>query len=176
MPKEQVLSILGKPDYRRFDNTFEEWEYNPTFSVNVMIVTFENGKVSGLDSFAQRTQPQQQPQPQVNNNTPVILPPSNRRPIRVIGDAEFNSLYNTVKNKPFKDEQISLIRDVAVNTVFNCKQTKQLMEIFPFDDEKLKVVESLSNNISDRENIYLLIDALDFLPSKEKARALLQRR
>ncbi|MBP1616922.1 MAG: hypothetical protein H6Q14_749 [Bacteroidetes bacterium] len=174
MSKEQVLSILGKPDYRRFDNAFEKWEYNPTFSVNVMVVTFENGKVSALDSFAQKLPAQTQPQ--TSNNPPVILPPSGRRPIRVIGDAEFNSLYKLVKSKPFKDDQVGLIRDASVNTVFTCKQTKQLMNIFPFDDDKLKVIEFLSNNISDRENSYQLIDALAFLDSKDKARAFLQRR
>ncbi|OJU52797.1 MAG: hypothetical protein BGN96_10240 [Bacteroidales bacterium 45-6] len=174
MSKEQVLSILGKPDYRRFDNAFEEWEYNPTFSVNVMVVTFENGRVSSLDSFAQKLPAQAQPQ--TSNNPPVILPPSGRRPIRIMGDAEFNSLYKLVKSKPFKDDQVGLIRDASVNTVFTCKQTKQLMTIFPFDDDKLKVIEFLSNNISDRENSYQLIDALDFLPSKDKARAFLQRR
>lgn len=175
MSKEQVLSILGKPDYRRFDNAFEEWEYSPNaFSEKVMVVTFENGKVSGLDSFAQK-QPAQT-QPQTSNNTPVILPPSGRRPIRVISDVEFNSLYKSVKSKPFKDDQVGLIRDASFNTVFTCKQTKQLMTIFPFDDDKLKVIELLSNNISDRENSYLLTDALDFSSSKDVARGLLQRR
>lgn len=174
MSKEQVLSIMGKPDYRRFDNAFEEWEYRPTFSVNVIIVTFDNGRVSALDSFAEKTQVQ--PQPQSNNTTPVILPPSNRRQIRAIGDAEFNSLHRLVKSKPFKDDQIALIRDASVNNGFTCRQTKQLMDVFSFDDDKLKVIELLSNNISDKENSYQLIESLSFSSNKDKARGLLQRR
>ncbi len=176
MPKEQVLSTLGKPDYRRFDNEFEEWEYSPNaFSEKVIIVTFENGKVSGLNSFAEKTQAQAQaqPQPPANNRPIAILPPVNRT-IRVISDADFSLFYKSVKGKPFKDDQMSLIRDASVSNAVTCKQTKQLMDIFPFDDEKLKVIECLSNNIYDRQNSEQLIEALTFSTNQNKARALLR--
>jgi hypothetical protein len=179
MSKEQVISALGKPDFRRFADNREEWEYNKggiiSNFLSVVIVVFEDGKVSSLDSFSEYL-PVQQPQPQTPAAAPGVILPSREWAKRVMNDVDFNSLYKLAKDKPFKDNRYEIIRDAAANNAFTCKQIKSLMGLFSFDDDKVMVIELTSTNIYDRQNISILIDALDFSTSKEKARKMLLER
>ena len=58
MTQRDVESILGKPDYRRFDGDMEEWEFHrdngtPVLTSEPMtiIVQFANKKVISMDTF-----------------------------------------------------------------------------------------------------------------------------
>lgn len=58
MTKEDVSKLMGTPDYRRFDNGIEEWEYKfDIFNLNrraieTVKIMFEGGIVFGLDTFS----------------------------------------------------------------------------------------------------------------------------
>lgn len=62
MLHQDVESILGKPDYRRFDGALEEWEYHKISSVvyatpMTIIVSFIDGRVTGMDTFGGHGRP-----------------------------------------------------------------------------------------------------------------------
>ena len=50
---------------------------------------------------------------------------------------------------------------------FSCAQCYKLMNLFSFDDDKIRVVELLANNLTDKENYSILADALTFGSKKE---------
>lgn len=55
MSKQEIAKIFGTPEFRRFDRGMEEWEYRKlilvTGEVKVTVITFEDGKVCGMNTF-----------------------------------------------------------------------------------------------------------------------------
>ena len=100
------------------------------------------------------------------------LPPHDNhvRPGRVISNNDFQQLYNRVKSKPFKDDQLELLSIGVGNRYFSCQQCIRLMSIYTFDDDKLKVLDIVAPRIADRENYEDIVDSLDFLSSQDKVR------
>ena len=89
-------------------------------------------------------------------------------------DNTFDAFYNKVKNKPFKDDKFELLGLKVKDYSFSCKQCIKLMNLFTFDDEKLNVVDLLASSIRDKENYDDVIDELDFISTKEKAKKILK--
>ncbi|WP_291529868.1 DUF4476 domain-containing protein [Bacteroides sp. UBA939] len=176
MTQEEVSSILGKPDYRRFDHELEEWEFVKyvanTSGPTTIIVGFIDGRVVSMDSFQRYLNP------------PVAVYPSAEvgggsisHPHVTIGrgmnERDFQAFYRKVKSKPFKDDQLELIAIDMENKELTCSQCVRLMSIYTFDDEKLKVLDIVASQIADKENYDKIIDALSFISSQEKARVAL---
>lgn len=177
MPQQEVYKLLGAPDFRRFNPNQEEWEYirrNFSSSVQrVIIVTFENGAVNSLNSFEE---PDPTTPAQKSNNSPStavrpsnIFPPNNR-PVRVMNDANFNIFLRALRDRPFRDDRYKMIQDSKVNNAFSCQQIRQVMDLFSFDDEKLRVLELISPNIFDPQNAQIIMDGFSFSTTKDKAR------
>lgn len=61
MSQEEVSHLLGKPDFRRFDNGSEQWEYTKTnmstAANTVIIIDFVDGMVTNMDSFESNITP-----------------------------------------------------------------------------------------------------------------------
>ena len=54
MNETEIISLLGKPDYRRFKGNREEWEYRNSTVLNdpsIYRITFVDGKVNSFDSY-----------------------------------------------------------------------------------------------------------------------------
>lgn len=173
MSQEEVSHLLGKPDFRRFDNGSEQWEYTKTnmstAANTVIIIDFVDGMVTNMDSFESNTTP-----PPVAvcppNEIITVVPPNHpdhsgphRPKHKAMNPHDFENLYKKVKNKAFKDDQMELLSVGVVNNYFTCKQTARLMSIFTWDDEKMKVLRMISNRIVDRENGKEIIKTLDSL-------------
>ncbi len=179
MTKEQVSSILGNPNYRRFDNNTEEWEYEKYLSmssdVTTIIITFDNNVVSNMNSFdGDIRESRQLPKPVIVERPIVVRPPhgSSAPYGREMKDEEFNAFYSKIKNKPFKDDQLELLQTGAENRFFTCKQCLRLMSIYTFDDDKLEVCRVIIPRIVDRENYDKIVDGVSFISSQEKVRAM----
>lgn len=184
MTKKEIVKLLGEPDFRRFDDQYEEWEYKKTHPLTqetkIIIVDFINERVSHMNSFSGDTYP---------NPSVVVAPPAeieyghsrprhpDRRPglSQAIGEKEFQQLYNKVKQKPFKDDQLELLQIGIANHNVTCKQCIRLMSIYTFDDEKLKVLEIVAPHIIDAENYEDIIKSLSFISSEEKAHKILRQ-
>ena len=183
MSQEEVSHLLGKPDFRRFDNGSEQWEYTKTnmstAANTVIIIDFVDGMVTNMDSFESNITP-----PPVAvcppNEIITVVPPSHpdhsgphRPKHKAMNPHDFENLYKKVKNKAFKDDQMELLSVGVVNNYFTCKQTARLMSIFTWDDEKMKVLRMVSNRIVDRENGKEIIKTLDSLFTQDDARKIL---
>jgi hypothetical protein len=54
MTTDEVRSVMGRADYRRFDHDNEVWEYRTKLvdgDYDVVTIVFQNGKVTSLESF-----------------------------------------------------------------------------------------------------------------------------
>lgn len=55
MTKQEVTTLFGVPEYRRFDGGIEEWEYQIlsviTGDTKVVVITFDRDRVSGMNTF-----------------------------------------------------------------------------------------------------------------------------
>ena len=89
---------------------------------------------------------------------------------------EFDVLYRKVKEKAFKEQQMELIEIGSLDSRFACHQCRRIMEIFKFDDDKLRVLDIMAPHIVDKKNAPMLIDALTFESNKNKAVEILRRR
>jgi len=185
MSQSEVSKLLGQPDYRRFNGDLEEWEYEKGIWGNagytVIVVGFADGRVVNMNSFRDDT-------PSVVTTpapTSVVEVPnysmterhSRRRSLfflKKMDDNTFDAFYNKVKNKPFKDDKFELLGLKVKDYSFSCKQCIKLMNLFTFDDEKLNVVDLLASSIRDKENYDDVIDELDFISTKEKAKKILE--
>ena len=161
MSRQEVTKILGTPEYRRFDRDIEEWEYSRVLSgkSNItrtqIVVTFEGGRVVAMVSGG------------VVIDSPV--------PVYVKGmhPEDFRHFYERVKSRPFKDDQIEMMRTVARNNSLNCAQCASLMALYTFDDDKMKVLRIFASNIADPENYEAILDIIDSLFKKDDAKKIL---
>lgn len=179
MSKREITNLLGNPDFRRFDHEYEQWEFiktDPLYGTTIIIVDFLDERVSNMDSFngdnVAQTPPPIAVYPPNDIEYERPLPPHNNhiRPGRVISDSDFLQLYNKVKSKPFKDDQLELLSIGVGNRYFTCQQCIGLMSIYTFDDDKLKVLDMVAPRIVDRENYEDIVRALSFLSSQDKVR------
>lgn len=185
MSKKEIVKLLGEPDFRRFDDQYEEWEYKKenvlTQETKIIIVDFVNDRVSHMNSFSGDIHPHPPvvvaPPAEIEYDYPHPRHPE-RRPDRHLSKAmdenDFRQLYNKVKQKPFKDDQLELLEIGISNRYVTCNQCIRLMSIYTFDDEKLKVLEIVAPNIIDAENYEDIIESLSFISSEEKAHKILR--
>ena len=173
MSRQEVTKILGTPEYRRFDRDIEEWEYSRVLSgkSNIsrtqIVVTFEGGRVVAMDSFSgePRTLPVVPSEVVIDSPAPVY--------VRGMHPEDFRHFYEKVKSRPFKDDQIEMMRTVARNNSLNCVQCASLMALYTFDDDKMKVLNIFAPNIVDPENYEAILDVIDSLFKKDDAKKIL---
>lgn len=183
MSQEEVSHLLGNPDFRRFDNGSEQWEYNKTnmstTANTVIIIDFVEGRVTNMDSFEPNIVPPPVaicPPSEVITVVPPSRPnhPDQHRPgHKPMQPQDFENFYKKVKNKAFKDDQMELLSVGVVNGYFTCQQTARLMSIFTWDDEKMKVLRMVSDRIVDRENGKEIVKTLDSLFKQDDAKKIL---
>lgn len=181
MSQEEVGHLMGKPDFRRFDDRSEQWEYNSHNALKgtnaIILIDFTDGKVTNMDSFETPTAPP----PQV-----AVCPPSgitaevspqptgpHRPKHKAMSPQDFESLYKKVKGKPFKDDQMELLSVGVTGSHFTCRQAARLMSLFTWDDEKMKVLGMVAGRIVDPENGNEIVKTLDSLFKQDEARGML---
>lgn len=185
MSQKEVARLLGKPDYRRFDQGSEQWEYRKTnmtigASPNMTIlIDFVDNRVTNMDSFDDTY-----PAPPI-----AICPPAPPEEVildtgkhprphlpekRSMDPKDFENLYNKVKKKPFEDEQMELLSIGVAGRYFTCDQVARLMSIFTWDKEKMKVLNMVSQRIIDKENRELIVKKLDSLFKQDDVRKMLE--
>lgn len=174
MNAEEVSSVLGKPDYRRFNQNLEEWEYRKWLSGSdaVVIVSFENGRVVSMDSF-EHPQPPQIP---VAPAPPVVVPEphsSHENRLHRMSDAEFQEFYRKVKAEPFSDERNDMIRALSKSKRLTCRQCAKLLSFYSFDDEKMTVFRWFAPNLIDKENYKEIQKQFDFSFDQEDIKKIL---
>ena len=174
MTRKEVIATLGKPEFRRFNNGIEQWEYHKTHwggEKTVITLDFQDDKVIALDSY-DGTFPPVTAYPPIGTYPPY--PESQGYPQRP--QSWFDLLYRQVKEKPFKDDRLKLLQDAACRYRFTCSEVAELLKLFNFDDERLEALEILQPAISDYRNSDSIIDSMTFISGEKKAKEILARR
>ena len=177
MSPQEVVSIMGKPDLRRFNEVGEEWLYykSDLFNSYTYVISFSDDKVTALDSF---TNP---PQNQSENVVAVVPPPppvnehNYRRRTHVVGEEEFSHLMRNIKEEPFKDDQMKILQlSINGNRLFTCRQCVRLMSLTVFSDEKKDIFRLVAPYIIDPENYKLIVNDISVFSEDEVRNTLIR--
>ena len=178
MTKREVVDLLGNPEFKRSYNGIEQWEYKKLHfisgAVTTILLDFQHDKVISFNSYAGDTPSPTYPPIAICPPAPVEERPSLAYPTD--DQAWFQELYQKVKDKPFKDERLKILREAARQSDFTCDEIVQLMKIFNFDDERLEALVILEPTIIDRENTDRIVDSMTFISGEEKAKNILNKK
>lgn len=178
MTKREVVDLLGNPEFKRSYNGIEQWEYKKLHfisgAVTTILLDFQHDKVISFNSYAGDTPSPTYPPIAICPPAPVEEIPSLAYPTD--DQKWFQELYQKVKDKPFKDERLRILREAASQSDFTCDEIVQLMKIFNFDDERLEALAILEPTIIDRENTDRIVDSMTFISGEEKAKNILNKK
>lgn len=178
MTKREVVDLLGNPEFKRSYNGIEQWEYKKLHfisgAVTTILLDFQHDKVISFNSYAGATPSPAYPPIAICPPAPVEEIPSLAHPTD--DQKWFQELYQKVKDKPFKDERLKILREAARQSDFTCDEIVQLMKIFNFDDERLEALVILEPTIIDRENTDRIVDSMTFISGEEKAKNILNKK
>ena len=178
MTKREVVDLLGNPEFKRSYNGIEQWEYKKLHfisgAVTTILLDFQHDKVISFNSYAGDTPSPTYPPIAICPPAPVEEIPSLAYPTD--DQKWFQELYQKVKDKPFKDERLKILREAARQSDFTCDEIVQLMKIFNFDDERLEALVILEPTIIDRENADRIVDSMTFISGEEKAKNILNKK
>lgn len=189
MTQSEVRAIFGgEPDYRRFDGGMEEWEYKRYSSTSggwtIVLVRFLEGRVEGLDSFADRSanlNAVSVTSPSPTAVTTVVTTP-NHPPVRepkrlgIMLDKEFDDFISKLKFTIGTDDQKKLIIRVMQEHDFTSAQARKMIgEIF-MPSDKVEMMIKIYPYIVDKRNFNQVIDLLSYSGDRDKVREAIGRK
>lgn len=86
-----------------------------------------------------------------------------------VSPPDFEKLLSIVSGQTFASNQLPMIQAAGLCGWFTCSQCAALMNIFDFDDNKLKVVEYLAPHLIDPIRCQPIIEQLSFISDRQKA-------
>ncbi len=147
MTKEQVRQLLGEPYGKSLNEYGDFWEYDGVYDgergemlVRDIIEFDRAGRVMRKMSF-EITAPQT---------------------VNVLTDEQFDTFCKMTKNASFASDKWNMINFACSLSSFTSKQCAQLMSIFTFDDEKLKVLNTLSGKLVDVLEAFSIYEQFTF--------------
>jgi hypothetical protein len=98
-----------------------------------------------------------------------IVPPRPPRPElnRVLSDEAFDAFLTQYRKENFDDSRSRMINVVSKNSSLLTAQVRILLKSFSFDDERLRLAQSLYKNVADPQNYFALSDIFIFPSNKE---------
>lgn len=182
MTKDQVVQILGKPDATSFNSYGDFWTYiersilNPdkkiiyiSFNRDEKVTTYQERFVHPSDGEGGVICPVAPPR------LSGYYPGSNEEyNIASLSDKDYNFLYDKIKTANFDDDRYTLLEVASLGCWYTCAQCARIMQIFSFDESKLKALHIMARHIIDLQNAVYITKELNFSDSKEKALQMLQ--
>lgn len=172
MSQREVESILGKPDYRRFDLGVEELEFHrdngtPVLTSEPMtiIVQFVDGKVTSMDTFKGYGRRQSAsaivipPSVVVANTTADRLPERPHRRELMAWD-KFDRFLRDFRMVIMPTEQIKYIDDVLLECNFTSAQCGKIIDQINSSDTQMTVMKRMYPQIVDKENFSPVVNKL----------------
>lgn len=87
---------------------------------------------------------------------------------RVMNQKLFNQFFDQVKNEPFHSDRIKTIETALVTTYFTSAQCLRLVNLYSFDDEKVKLMKLMYPRIADKQAFFTVVDTLTFSSNKDE--------
>ncbi|MDR0892994.1 MAG: DUF4476 domain-containing protein [Mediterranea sp.] len=159
MTQQDVTNLLGSPDFRRFNNGVEEWEYRQygTFQkARTILVSFADFKVTGMDSFA--TPVSQTPAPAAV--IPVMpATPSAFRHATLMNGIEHNDFIREYRFAIDRDSRIRMLDGMLQKHNLTSEQCAEIVDKTPTIDQ-LKIAKKLYPYIRGERNSEQIIKVL----------------
>ena len=171
MSQSEVESILGKPDYRRFDGDMEEWEFHrdngtPVLTSEPMtiIVQFVNREVVSMDTFRGYGRP--------SPMHPVIVPPAVNTTVevfpereqveepRLMTDQEFDEFINKLKFTIMNEDQKKLVDRMLKTYDVTSNQCVKIVKEISYTPDQVEMMKKLYPYVRDKRNFNKVIDIL----------------
>ncbi len=96
-----------------------------------------------------------------------IIKQKNRNCKEPINDSEFEVLMSKVKKAPYENEKLIISKKLLVDVCISSTQSKKLCELFTHDREKMELLKSVYNVLTDKNNAAILADEFQFKEAKE---------
>lgn len=186
MSQREVETVLGKPDYRRFDGRMEEWEFHrdngtPGFTSIPMTVSvqFIGNEVVSMDTF--KGYGRRHPTHPIVMSPSIVVAKAVSSPdqrlgnngythLRAMSSADFDRFLREFKNEPFESGRTEMLDEVVSPSGFTCEQSRKLVELYTFETEKKNMIKKLYPKIDDKRNFSILTDIFTFEMDKREMR------
>ncbi len=126
-------------------------------------------------------QPQYGQQPQYAQQQPAYPPPPAQPAVAYapgvypMPEPDFIALRNAISRESFSEGRLNVLSTaMSSGTWFTVFQVGQLIDLFNFGTEKIKVVEMTNSHLADRQNAFRLYEHFTFSAEKEKVRKILE--
>ncbi|CAM4094702.1 DUF4476 domain-containing protein [Flavobacterium antarcticum] len=87
----------------------------------------------------------------------------------VMNNQEFNTLLKTIKREAnFDDSKSQMIFSIGKHTNFTATQTRDLVKLLSFEDNRLALAKQLFSKCVDKKNFYQVYEAFNFESSKRE--------
>lgn len=182
MSKQEVQSMLGKPDFRRFDGDMEEWEFHrengtPISAISTtIIIQFVNGTVVSMDTF-KGYGGCHNPLPGGIAVTPAIIPsdpmygrPTPDQEIRVMTDSEFDNFINKLKFTIMDDDQKRMINQMLNKHDVTSEQCVSIVKEISYTPDQVEMMKKLYPYVRNKGNFNKVIDILFSSVYKDEVR------
>lgn len=83
-------------------------------------------------------------------------------------DSNFEELLSKIKKTPYENEKLILSKKLLVDVCLSSIQAKKMSELFTHDREKIELLKSIYNVLTDKTNASILADELQFKEAKEE--------
>jgi len=90
-----------------------------------------------------------------------------------MSDADFAALKGAIEGEGFPKQKVDVLRTASGSAVFTVAQVGELIDLYAFPDDKVRVVEITKDRMADRQNAYQLYSHFAFPNDKEKVKRLL---
>lgn len=177
MTKDQVTSILGKPDAMSFNESGEVWTYKkvPLIGVSENKLIYVNfGKDNSVISYHEYLFDYDQNGRPVMTTPQLMLPGyqgsyGNYPQPYELSEGDFSLLYGKVKKASFTDNKCDLLQMACLGCWFTCRQAARLLILFSFDDDKLRALHLMAPRLVDLGYANEIYDVFTFSSNREKA-------
>ena len=81
-----------------------------------------------------------------------------------------NSFLSALENEPFSDGKRSVISSAAATNSFTSADVAAIIRVMKFSDEQVYAATTLYDSVVDKNNWYIIYDAVTFSSDKDKIR------
>jgi hypothetical protein len=83
-------------------------------------------------------------------------------------EISFRALLKSIEDESFEVTRIEIFEDAASRNYFKCGQLIEILKLFSFDENKVKVCKIVYPKIVDKENFHWVYPSFSFSTSKEE--------
>ena len=98
---------------------------------------------------------------------PHMPPPPPAHHDHAMHPDDFNRLVSSIEHQVFSSDKKLVVDSAIAGNKFTCDQVRIIMQRFTFDNDRVDVAAKLYHHVVDRQNWYIVYDALEFQSSRQ---------